>query len=147
MKVSRISVVTGVAGAVMALGIAIVPAQAQESSAASYCGSTGDWSSDGGAYAEFDVDCVVGTGENSEGIVIDGYLHDYAKDGLGPRLYVQALTPSGTWGPTTEAARNSNGYNGPPAPIYFATNASGFNARFKVCNGGVSSNCSGWFGV
>ncbi|MDX3855229.1 hypothetical protein [Streptomyces sp. AK02-01A] len=139
-------VVTGIAGAVLALGLSIAPAQAAESSAAAYCGHTGDWSSDMGAYAEFDLQCVVGTGGNSEGIVVEGLLHDYAKDGLGPRLYVQALTPAGAWGSTTEVARNSNGYDGPPEPFYFSTNASGFNARFKVCNGGVSSNCSGWFG-
>lgn len=123
------------------------PAQAEESSAAAPCGFTGDWSSDMGAYAEFSLDCFVGSGgPTTAGVGISGSLHDYAKDGLGPRLYGQGLTPSGSWGPTTEMARNSNGYDGPPAYFSSSIAAFKFNARFKVCNGGVNSNCSGWFG-
>ncbi|MEU0523118.1 hypothetical protein [Streptomyces niveus] len=100
-----------------------------------------------GAYAEFSLDCFVGSGgPTTAGVGISGSLHDYAKDGLGPRLYGQGLTPSGSWGPTTEMARNSNGYDGPPAYFSSSIAAFKFNARFKVCNGGVNSNCSGWFG-
>jgi hypothetical protein len=140
-------VVTGIAGVVLTLGFSVAPAQAGESSAAVNCGSTGGWSSDGGAQAAFTLDCFVGSGgPSTAGIRIDGILHDYAKDGLGPRLYGQGLTSSGSWGPTQEMARNSNGYDG--APVYFSSSigAYGFNARFKVCNGGVNTNCSDWFG-
>lgn len=140
-------VIAGVVGVVLALGLSVAPAQAGESSAAVDCGYTGDWSSDGGAYAEFSLDCFVGTGgPSTAGIYVVGTLHDYAKDGLGPRLYGQGLTSSGSWGSTQELARNSNGYDGPPADISKSIGAYGFNARFKVCNGGVNANCSGWFG-
>ncbi|WNZ14855.1 hypothetical protein [Streptomyces sp. 11x1] len=66
--------------------------------------------------------------------------------GSGPRLYGQPLTSAG-WGSTQLVARNSNGYDGPPAPI--AGYVTGVDergiARYKVCNGGVNSNCSSWF--
>ncbi|WP_260334242.1 hypothetical protein [Streptomyces beigongshangae] len=130
-----------------ALAFGAAPSQAAENSAAYPCGSSGDWSSDGGAYADFSENCLWSSGGGYY-IHVTGTLHDYAKDGLGPRLYAQPLTATG-WGATQLVAHNSNGYDGPPEEIAGYVNGTDYRhiARYKVCNGGVSTNCSGWFEV
>lgn len=133
------------AAAIAALGMCVAPAQATQQSAAGFCGSSGAWSSDGGAYAEFSENCLWSSGSGYY-IYVTGTLHDYAKDGLGPRLYGQPLTAGG-WGQVQLVARNSNGYDGPPADIagYVTGGDHRGIARYKVCNGGANTNCSSWF--
>ncbi|MGW2261418.1 hypothetical protein ACWCXE_26990 [Streptomyces sp. NPDC001780] len=144
MKLRTSAAPSGIS-AIAALAICVTPVQAAENSAGGFCGSSGGWSSDGGAYASFNENCLWSSGGGYY-IHVTGTLHDYAKDGLGPRLYAQALTSAG-WGSTQLVASNSNGYDGLPAEIAGYVNAVDYRgiARYKVCNGGVNTNCSSWF--
>ncbi|MEU9982119.1 hypothetical protein [Streptomyces sp. NPDC050856] len=144
MTLRSCAAVAGI-GAMAVLGICVAPAQASENSSRYSCGSSGAWSSDRGAYAGFSENCLWSTGGGYY-IHVTGTLHDYARDGLGPRLYAQPRISTG-WGPTQLVARNSNGYDGPPAEIsgYVTGVDAQYVARYKVCNGGVDTNCSSWF--